>query len=126
MRVLRVRIDRSPEGAIDAFSVDGHAGAGPYGTDIVCAGVSALAQAAVLGLERQLGLDVHVTTAGGHLACRLPAGIDAGAMGRAQDVLETMRLGLCAIAAAYPGRIRVADAPGGPVGVPRGKAGTGG
>ena len=76
----------------------------------MCAGVSALAQAAVLGLERRLGLKPRVTAAGGHLACRLPVGLDAGVMGRAQDVLETMRLGLCAIAAAYPGHVHVADA----------------
>ena len=109
MAVVRVRIERSPDGPITAFTVDGHSGSGPRGRDIVCAGVSALTQTAVLGLERRLHLAVDVEASAGLLVCRLPSGLEDPLLGRAQDVLETMRIGLCAMAAAHPGHVRVFD-----------------
>ena len=37
---------------IDAFSISGHANAGPFGRDIVCAAVSAVVQMALMGVEQ--------------------------------------------------------------------------
>ncbi len=103
--MVRVAVERASDGRITAFSVQGHAGAGRRGQDIVCAAVSVLSQTAILGLEQRLGLEVGVRSAAGQLACRLPAGLEPALLGRAQDILETMWLGLTEIAAQYPARI---------------------
>ena len=40
------------------FIVEGHAEFAPHGQDIVCAGVSAIVQAAILGIEHYTYVDV--------------------------------------------------------------------
>jgi uncharacterized protein YsxB (DUF464 family) len=52
--MIKIKIVRNSDQAMIGFSVTGHANTGPHGQDIVCAGVSALTQTAVLGLDRQL------------------------------------------------------------------------
>ncbi len=94
-------------GAIVGFAARGHAGAGPRGRDVVCAGVSALVQTAALGLERRLGASVRVEAADGVFLCRLAPGQASDVSGRAQDILETMVLGLTEIARGAPGRLVV-------------------
>lgn len=109
--VVRIRIWRAEGGAISGFALVGHAGAGSQGQDVVCAGVSALAQTAVLGLERRLGLQPEVDAGDGRLVCRLPQAMVPEQAARAQDVLETMCLGLSAIVARYPRQVRLRDVP---------------
>ncbi len=53
--MLKVRFVRDPGNKIKGFYLSGHADYGPKGQDIVCAGVSALAQGALLGLEEVIG-----------------------------------------------------------------------
>jgi uncharacterized protein YsxB (DUF464 family) len=111
--VVTVRIERAADGSIAGFVASGHAGAGRPGRDPVCAAVSALVQAAALGLERRLGIASAVVGAGpGYFACRLPSELPAEARRRAQDVLETMCLGLRAVARSARGRVRLEE--GGP------------
>jgi uncharacterized protein YsxB (DUF464 family) len=105
--MVRVRMVRAPDGSIEGFSIVGHAGAGVRGQDVVCAGVSAIAQTAVLGLEQRLGLAPQVEAGEGRLTVRLAPGIDAAQRLRAQDILETMWLGLCAVAAVYPRHVQL-------------------
>lgn len=104
--MITVRIQRRG-GGIAGFSVEGHAGWAPRGRDIVCAGVSALTQAAVLGLEEYLGLAPEVVVREGFLRCRL------GELGRAsseaQAILAAMELGLKAMAREYPKSIRIEE-----------------
>ena len=108
--MVRVVIERGPDGSIRGFAVHGHAGHGARGTDIVCAAVSAISQTAVLGLETRLGIQSRVVAGSGSLNCRVPEGLDPAAAVRVQDVLETMCLGLRAIAAGYPQRVAVTEA----------------
>ena len=100
--MVHVVIERDGSGLVRGFSVRGHAAAAPKGQDIVCAGVSALAQTAVLGLQRRLGVGVSVSAGAGRLACRLPSRMEPDAAQRAQDLLETVLLGFTAIGSAYP------------------------
>nr|WP_221040378.1 ribosomal-processing cysteine protease Prp [Gelria sp. Kuro-4] len=100
-------IQRRVRTGITGFSVAGHAGTAPKGRDIVCAGVSALTQAAVLGLEEHLGLVPQVTVREGFLSCRL--GEPGKKADAAQAILEAMALGLEAMAEEYPDRIRVEE-----------------
>ncbi len=104
-----VLIHRGPDGTIEGFEVRGHAGWAEAGRDIVCAGVSALVQTAVLGLEERIGLQPAVDVAEGMLICRLPAVADPAVAGRAQDILETMLLGLRSMEMAYGDHVKVQE-----------------
>ncbi|MGI6621181.1 MAG: ribosomal-processing cysteine protease Prp [Bacillota bacterium] len=87
------------------FKVLGHAGFGEHGQDIVCAGVSALAQGALLGLQDVLGNQVSY--------CRQPGYLEASVVPEdaAEDapraILRTLELGLLSIAKAYSGYVEV-------------------
>ena len=49
--MIKGTFKRNDAGQIVSFTLTGHADAGPYGSDIVCAGVSALAISTVNGLS---------------------------------------------------------------------------
>ncbi|HHW91951.1 MAG TPA: ribosomal-processing cysteine protease Prp [Firmicutes bacterium] len=106
--MISISITRDHQGRIVAFRVEGHAGYGTYGEDIVCAAVSALTQAAVIGLEEYLGLQPAVVIEPGLLECRLkerPADLVA----QTDAILETMVLGLGGVAAEYPNCICITE-----------------
>jgi len=107
--MVRIGIERDSGGLVRGFSIRGHADAATHGTDIVCAAISALSQTAILGLERRLGIQCGVVAGTGTLTCRLPAGLEETMAVRAQDLLETMCLGLGAVVATYPQRAVLAD-----------------
>jgi len=90
--VIRIRVWRH-DGVIAGFSVRGHSGYAEAGSDIVCAGVSAVVQTVILGLEEQLGLNLRLEAGDGYLSCSLPmlAGDDLLC---ASVLLETMVSGL--------------------------------
>ena len=102
--MIEVEIKEERDGRISAFSVHGHSGTAPKGRDIVCAGVSALAQTALLGLGRHLHRDVdyHIEPSG-DLRMKLREAPDD----LSEAILRTMRLGLAEIARVYPDAVRV-------------------
>lgn len=89
--------------AITGFKVRGHAQAGPHGQDIVCAGVSALVQASIMGIERHLGRDINLTQDAKGLQMSLTGETD----NLTNAILETMLLGLTEIAKRYPKSVRI-------------------
>lgn len=102
--MITIVLWRFHDGNISGFTVDGHAAYAPKGQDIVCAAVSVLAQAAVLGLTEYVGLKPEVEIGEGHLRCMLTPG--SAADPAVQAILTTLVLALQDIAAQYPGRIR--------------------
>ena len=48
--MITIRLWRLADGSINGFAVNGHADYAPKGQDIICAAVSAVTQAALLGL----------------------------------------------------------------------------
>lgn len=84
---------RSRSNSVTGFSINGHAGSAPYGQDIVCAAVSALAQTTILGLTIHLKRDVSYDMDDGRLSVQLNAKPDE----QTDAVLETMILGLLEI-----------------------------
>jgi uncharacterized protein YsxB (DUF464 family) len=84
--------------SIIRLRVTGHALTAPHGQDIICAGVSALTQSAVLGLQCHLErkLSLHVAT--GELDCALDSAPDA----LSEAILKTMLLGITEIAKINP------------------------
>ncbi|MDR0897269.1 MAG: ribosomal-processing cysteine protease Prp [Oscillospiraceae bacterium] len=105
--MTRIRVFRSPGGGLRGFSVAGHTGAGSAGEDIVCAGVSALAQTAVNALEAIAGVHARVQIAPGLLVLRLPEGLSPRRRRSAQIILQTALQGFTDIAAAYPLNVRI-------------------
>ena len=102
--MIEIGIYEEKDGRISAFSVHGHSGTAPKGRDIVCAGVSTLAQTALLGLGRHLHreIDYHIDSSGDlHMELR-EAPDDLS-----EAILRTMRLGFAEIANAYPDAVRV-------------------
>jgi len=105
--MIDARVQRSREGRVIGFTVTGHAGYAERGKDVVCAAVSALAQAAVLGLER-LGLEPEVEMSEGCLKCVSRPGDQAlDRSSEAQAVLETLVAGLTDIARDNPDYVRL-------------------
>ncbi len=95
------------EERLAGFRVAGHAGFADHGQDIVCAAVSALAQTAVLALERLTEATVSVDIGEGSLACRVEKAGEHST--RAWIILESMRLGVQEIAAHYPEYVEIHD-----------------
>ena len=89
-----IRFSRDKSGRLSGFTVVGHTGYAPEGEDIVCAGVSALSQTAVI-------------IRSGFLSARLPRGLRAKQRYEAQIILRSVRQGLEDIAKAYPGLVKV-------------------
>lgn len=87
---------------IHKFELCGHAGYAEYGSDIVCAAVSALSISAVNGLEYYLPLkpEVEVDETQGFLSCTLPD-LEPGTLEQAQWILGTMVLGIEEIRKSY-------------------------
>ncbi len=92
-------------GEITGFKVSGHAGYDMFGKDIVCAGVSALTQSALLGLDRCAKRRFDLDIASGKLTMDLEGKPDT----LTQAILETMFLGLVEIAGNYPKSVRVEE-----------------
>ncbi|KLU63160.1 hypothetical protein CEB3_c04430 [Peptococcaceae bacterium CEB3] len=97
---LRFSVWLDSQGLIHGFELSGHAGFADPGEDVVCAGVSALSIAAVNGLEHFLSVPPQVREETGFLACSLGQ-VSGEELSRAQWILETLRLGLEGIRAAY-------------------------
>lgn len=98
--MIRVLIEYRDDDII-AFSVEGHAGYAQKGSDIYCAGVSAVAQTTLLGLLEQLEQVPLYQVKQGSLVCRLHENLSSRDRERAQTILTTMVLGLKAMAEAY-------------------------
>ncbi|ADL12112.1 ribosomal-processing cysteine protease Prp [Acetohalobium arabaticum] len=104
--MVKVIIERNQSGQVTEFRAEGHAEYGEYGSDIVCAAVSAILQTAVFGLTEHLGLSVEVDTSGGWLQCNLE---DINATKEINAVLETMVIGLEKTAQSYPDNLKILE-----------------
>ncbi|SDE73036.1 ribosomal-processing cysteine protease Prp [Sporomusa acidovorans] len=103
--MITVALARNNNKAITGFSISGHAQTAPHGQDIVCAGVSALVQSAIMGIERHLGRDINLAQDNQGLTMSLIGQPDSltGA------ILETMLLGLTEIAKLYPKSVHITE-----------------
>jgi uncharacterized protein YsxB (DUF464 family) len=90
---------------IRAFEVCGHSGYASAGEDIVCSAVSALTQAALLGLTEVLGIEVdyQIDEENGILRSTLVCEPSR----ESQILLETMKRALQSVQSDYPDYVRV-------------------
>ncbi|MGX7199100.1 ribosomal-processing cysteine protease Prp [Enterococcus nangangensis] len=99
--MIRGTFQRDEEGHISQFVLTGHADSAPYGSDIVCAAVSALAISTVNGIEALAGFEPAVVMdndQGGHLAMTLADDMNGEQLTISQILLENLLLGLQSVA----------------------------
>ena len=92
-----------------AFTAKGHSGYGEYGTDIVCAAISALTQACVMGITDVVKAPAHYITKDdvGLLEMKLLPQTTEEQIAKAQILICTLELALSSISKEYPGTIRI-------------------
>ncbi|WP_088068334.1 ribosomal-processing cysteine protease Prp [Gottfriedia luciferensis] len=103
--MTKITIERLKDGRISSFKISGHAFFSDYGTDIVCAGLSAVSVGTVNALEAICNIDSESQTVideeKGFLKYQLPVNINDDTMQKAQLILEAMIVSLQTIAASY-------------------------
>ena len=107
--MIKVTIIRNNKAQIIKFSIEGHAGYSRSGRDIVCAGVSAISGAAIVGMERMLGITLDIIVKKGNLICTIPEHISGQRRHDANIILETMVLGLKDISDNYNKFVKVLE-----------------
>jgi hypothetical protein len=100
--MIQVTLYRSgTDRSIRGFAVEGHAGYAARGSDIVCAGVSAITVGTVNALEERLGVVLPHKMKHGYLEASVPELDDRGTAERVQLILESMRVMLRTIEQSY-------------------------
>ncbi|MBR3928775.1 MAG: ribosomal-processing cysteine protease Prp [Clostridia bacterium] len=96
-------------GDILGFEASGHAGYGEYGSDIVCAAISALTQATAGGLGEVVKAPIitKVDENTGFLSCNIKPECSSETLKNAQILLVTLKMALTEISRDYPGTIRI-------------------
>ena len=100
--MIKGTFKRNDSGQIVSFTLTGHAEAGPYGSDIVCAGVSALAISTINGIDALAGFEPIVEMneiEGGYLYAEVVSGMTQEQNNIAQILMENLLLGLQSIEA---------------------------
>lgn len=95
---------------IISFKITGHADSGPYGSDIVCAAVSAVSIGTINSLQKLAGFEPVVEADnlnGGLLNCQIPATVEGRALETAQILLQNLQLTLQDITEQYGQYIQV-------------------
>lgn len=103
--MVEVRIRRDDRDRVASFAASGHAGWAQSGEDVVCAAVSAVLQAAWLGLSEIAKIDVDARRESGSLALAWPETTRGHAAVRA--IASTAALAVERIALQYPEHVVV-------------------
>lgn len=102
--MLDVTFRRDSRDRLSSIFADGHAGFAGHGEDIVCAAVSAILQAARLGLQTHARVPLDVKQDEGHLEMRWPEGRRDDEAVKA--IVATAELSVEQIASQYPAHVR--------------------
>jgi uncharacterized protein len=109
--MTKITIERLKDGRISSFKISGHAFFSDYGTDIVCAGLSAVTVGTVNALEAICNIDAEAHTLidedRGLLKYHLPVNLNDEEMQKAQLILEAMIVSLQTIATSYGDNVTI-------------------
>jgi uncharacterized protein len=107
--MITVNVNRNKNEQITSFTMSGHAEAGPYGYDIVCAGASAVSFGTVNAIHSlcDVELIIDIEEDGGFLRCDVPDGLPTDTYEKVQLLLEAMIVSLTSIASEYDKHIRI-------------------
>ncbi|MFA8439665.1 ribosomal-processing cysteine protease Prp [Pueribacillus sp. YX66] len=102
--MIEINVERNQETKhITSFTISGHANAGPYGYDLVCAAVSALSIGTVNAVAKlcDVKLPIESGKKGGYLRCEIPNDLTKSVEHDIQLLIEGMLVGLHDIAEEY-------------------------
>ncbi len=108
-RGTTVTFFKRSDGALIGYRASGHSGYAAAGEDIVCAGVSALTQSTLNGLQNVLKAPVRscIDARTASLEAELRSEATMEQVDRAQLLLETLLQGLQAMERSYPHNVRI-------------------
>lgn len=107
--MITVKIFRE-NNRMKAFEVSGHANSGPYGYDLVCAGVSAVTFGAVNSISKICNVDLEIIQeSSGYLHVTLPNSLENEQLDKAQLLFEGMLISLQTIERDYRKFIKIKD-----------------
>ncbi|GGA40727.1 hypothetical protein GCM10007416_12130 [Kroppenstedtia guangzhouensis] len=93
--------------------LQGHAGFGEAGEDLVCSAVSGIALGLTNASETLLGVQIHPDGVdeeeGGYLDCRIPDGLTPEIREKVRFLLDVMAAALQSVADAYPAFIQIRE-----------------
>jgi uncharacterized protein len=93
---------------IKSFELSGHAESGPYGYDLVCAGVSAVSFGAVNAVLKMTDIDLEIEQGeGGYLRVTIPDSVETELKEKVQLLFEGMIVSLETIERDYNQFIRI-------------------
>lgn len=92
----------SRKGRTVGFSLKGHANRGEYGSDIVCAAISAVSQTAILGITDVLKSQAGIICESGKCSCILKESVSEEESEKAAIIFDTMVCGLESIRQSDP------------------------
>jgi len=102
--MIKGTFKRNDSGRIISYEITGHADAGEYGNDIVCAAVSVLAISTVNGIDSLAGVKPIVKSnedEGGYLYVELPSNSTQEQSNIIQILLENLLLGMQSVQEQY-------------------------
>jgi len=99
--MIRIEVKRDGNRFIQSFTVQGHAGFAASGSDIVCAGVSAVTVGAVNAVEALLSVELPSEMKDGWLSVRIPKHLPESTSHNVQLILESMIVMLQTIQDSY-------------------------
>ncbi|MFP4497108.1 MAG: ribosomal-processing cysteine protease Prp [Vulcanimicrobiota bacterium] len=105
--MVQIFINLDQHGNPVSLEVTGHAELDERGSDVACAGISALAQALLLGINEVLKIKSGYEVEDGNLYITLPRNLAPDVGEKARVLFEAIILGLEKIEELYPGRIRI-------------------
>mgnify|MGYP000884862524 FL=1 len=105
--MVRVELCKDVQDRVNSFRVEGHSGYADHGQDIICAGISAITQTALMGLLHYLEKKPVYEKEGGLLICRLEQDLSDDDRLKAQAILGTMEMGLREIEFQYQDFIQI-------------------
>jgi len=103
--VLEVTFYRDERDRLAGVSARGHADFADHGQDIVCAAVSAVLQAARLGLEEHAGIELEARQSPGALRLRWPE--ERRDLAGLRAIVATAELAVAQIARRFPDHVRL-------------------
>ncbi len=107
--MLTVTFRKDSRDRLSSVFAEGHTGWADSGEDIVCAAVSAILQAAWLGLAEHAHVSVEAERDSGRLALRWPA--DVRDRDDVRAIVATAELSVEQIARQYPDHVRAEHGP---------------
>lgn len=110
VKFKRIKGSSKFDNMINGFDVEGHSGYAESGYDIVCAAVSAITQATILGLMHVVGIGCHSSSDAvkGSLHCDIFGGRYYDYR-KAQILFETLKIAIEDIADQYPDYVSMED-----------------